>query len=68
MDKHLQESMLCELKEGRIKTLLFLRNGVQMRGFVEDYDDLAILLECPDCKKLVYLGVLSTIQPLGNEE
>ena len=68
MDKRLQENLLREMKESGRKVLLYLRNGVQMRGVVvKDYDDISILLEADGDTKLVYLSVLSTIQPLGEE-
>ena len=68
MDKRLQENLLREMKESGRKVLLYLRNGVQMRGVVvKDYDDISILLEADGETKLVYLSVLSTIQPLGEE-
>lgn len=68
MDKRLQENLLRELKESGRKVLLYLRNGVQMRGVVvKDYDDISILLDADGDTKLVYLSVLSTIQPLGEE-
>lgn len=65
MDKRLQENLLREMKESGRKVLLYLRNGVQMRGVVvKDYDDISILLEADGDTKLVYLSVLSTIQPM----
>lgn len=68
MDKRLQENLLREMKDSGRKVLLYLRNGVQMRGVVvKDYDDISILLEADGDTKLVYLSVLSTIQPLGEE-
>ena len=68
MDKRLQENLLREMKESGRKVLLYLRNGVQMRGVVvKDYDDISILLEADGDTKLVYLSVLSTIQPLGED-
>ena len=68
MDKRLQENLLREMKDSGRKVLLYLRNGVQMRGVVvKDYDDISILLDADGDTKLVYLSVLSTIQPLGEE-
>lgn len=68
MDKRLQENLLREMKDSGRKVLLYLRNGVQMRGVVvKDYDDISILLEADGDTKLVYLSVLSTIQPFGEE-
>ncbi len=64
MDNHLEQKMLGELKEKQTRVLLFTRNGVQMRGRVVDFDDVAILFEGADGEKLVYLSFLSTIQPI----
>ena len=61
MDKRLQERVLNELFESGKETLLFLRNGVQMRGVVEDYDDISLLIRTDGSKRLIYLSMLSTV-------
>ena len=71
MKKHanLQDSLLNELRKGRIDTIVFTTNGAQIRGHIISYDSYTILVKNEKNQlNLLYKHAVSTIAPLQEME
>ncbi|HEU24589.1 MAG: RNA chaperone Hfq [Mesoaciditoga sp.] len=61
----LQDSFLSFLQKNRTEVKIYLTNGVQIKGFVKDFDPFVVLVESEDQKQssMIYKAAISTIVP-----
>jgi host factor-I protein len=59
----LQDTYLAEVRRQGVSVIVFLMNGVQLRGTVRGYDAFTIVLEYEHRPHLVYKHAVSTISP-----
>ena len=61
---NLQDLVLNQLRKNKIPMIIFLVNGVQIRGKIEGYDAFTIVVVAQDGKQqMVYKHAVSTIVP-----
>lgn len=51
------------LEEDKILVVVFLVNGVKLQGFIEDFDEVSIILKREQNVQLLYKHAVSTIVP-----
>jgi host factor-I protein len=59
----LQDTYLAEVRRQGVSVIVFLMNGVQLRGTVRGYDAFTIVLEYEHRPHLIYKHAVSTISP-----
>ncbi|NMB45148.1 MAG: RNA chaperone Hfq [Firmicutes bacterium] len=61
----LQDVYLNQIRRGHIPVIIYLVNGVQLRGLVRAFDNFTLLLESESDGKsdLIYKHAISTITP-----
>src|SRR4028119_1402273 len=60
-----QEKFLTIVQKESIPTIVYLINGVQLRGIVRGFDTFTILLESPGrLLQTVYKSAITTISPM----
>jgi host factor-I protein len=67
-DQKIQISFLESLKEQQIPTSVFLANGIQLRGYIQDFDQYVIRLGNEHSHQLVFKHAISTIMPSKDKE
>jgi len=61
---NLQDSFLNHIRRGGTPVVVYLVNGVQIRGTVKVFDSFTVLLESEGKQMLVYKHAISTIAPM----
>jgi len=64
---NLQDNYLNQLRKDKIPVLVFLTNGVRLKGVIKSFDSFVILLE-ENTQSLIYKHAVSTIVPERNIE
>jgi host factor-I protein len=64
---NLQDSYLNQLRKDKIPVIVYLTNGVRLRGAIKSFDNFVILLE-ESTQSLIYKHAVSTIVPERNIE
>jgi len=64
---NLQDSYLNQLRKDKIPVVVYLTNGVRLRGNIKSFDNFVILLE-ENTQSLIYKHAVSTIVPERNIE
>lgn len=64
----LQESFLNTCRREGIRCVVYLVNGVQLRGVVRSFDNFTILMEDEGKHQLVYKHAVTTVQPAQRVE
>ncbi len=64
---NLQDNYLNQLRKDKIPVLVFLTNGVRLKGVIKSFDSFVILLE-ENTQSLIYKHAVSTIVPDRNIE
>lgn len=59
---HVQNQFLAALKKSKIPTYIYLKNGIKLQGFIEDYDDLSIILSNQE-NQIIFKSSIATIMP-----
>ena len=57
-----QDSFLNQLRKDKIPVIIFLTNGVRLKGFVKAFDNFVILVKDAS-QQLIYKHAVSTIVP-----
>ena len=66
--KHnLQDLFLNQLRKDRIPVIIFLTNGVRLKGIIRGFDNFVVLLK-DATDQLIYKHAISTIIPEKNVE
>lgn len=60
----LQESFLERCRSEGVRCVIYLVNGVQLRGIVRAFDNFTLLLETDNVQQIVYKHAITTVQPL----
>ena len=64
---NLQDSYLNQLRKDKTPVVVYLTNGVRLRGAIKSFDNFVILLE-ESTQSLIYKHAVSTIVPERNIE
>lgn len=64
---NLQDNYLNQLRKDKIPVIVFLTNGVRLKGVIKSFDSFVILLE-ENTQSLIYKHAVSTIVPERNIE
>ncbi len=59
---NLQDSFLNQLRKEKIPVIMYLTNGVRLKGIIKGFDNFVILLK-EDTLSLIYKHSVSTIIP-----
>lgn len=57
-----QDNFLNQLRKDKIPVIIFLTNGVRLKGFVKAFDNFVILVKDVS-QQLIYKHAVSTIVP-----
>ena len=64
---NLQDLFLNNARKERVPVIIFLMNGVQIKGYVKGFDSYIVLLESENKQQnLIYKHAVSTIVPGKN--
>lgn len=61
----LQDNFLSFLQKNKTEVKIYLTNGVQIKGFIKDFDSFVVLVDSEDQKQsnMIYKAAISTIVP-----
>jgi host factor-I protein len=59
---NLQDNYLNHLRKEKIPVVIYLTNGVRLKGFIKSFDNFVILLK-ESTESLIYKHAISTIVP-----
>lgn len=59
----LQDIYLRQARKERVPVVIYLVNGVQLRGTISGFDNFTILLESDGKHDMIYKHAVSTISP-----
>ena len=59
----LQDFYLNQIRKEHIPVIIYLINGVQLRGLIRAFDNFTVLLESDGRNDLIYKHAISTITP-----
>jgi host factor-I protein len=60
--QNLQDAFLNQLRKEKVPVLMYLTNGVRLKGVIKGFDNFVILLK-ESSQQLIYKHAVSTIQP-----
>ena len=60
--QNLQDNYLNQLRKDKVQVIVYLTNGVRLRGVVKGFDNFVILLK-ETSQQLIYKHAVSTIIP-----
>jgi host factor-I protein len=66
-NQNLQDLFLNQLRKDRIPVVMFLTNGVRLKGVIKGFDNFVVLLK-DVTEQLIYKHAISTIVPEKNIE
>ncbi len=61
-NKSLQDSYLNQLRKDKLQVVIYLTNGVRLKGVIKAFDNFVILLK-ETSQQLIYKHAISTIVP-----
>ena len=62
MSNNLQDNFLNQLRKGRTPVVVYLTNGVRLKGVIKGFDNFVIVLK-ETTQQLIYKHAISTIVP-----
>jgi host factor-I protein len=65
--QNLQDNYLNQLRKDKTPVVVYLTNGVRLKGIIKSFDSFVILLE-ENTQSLIYKHAVSTIVPEKNIE
>lgn len=65
--QNLQDSYLNQLRKDKMPVVVYLTNGVRLKGVIKGFDNFVIILE-ENTQSLIYKHAVSTIVPERNIE
>ncbi|MEN3033783.1 MAG: RNA chaperone Hfq [Aquificaceae bacterium] len=68
MPYNLQEAFLNSARKRRVKTTIYLVNGVRLQGRIKSFDIFTILIEEGRQQTLVYKHAITTVIPMERLE
>jgi host factor-I protein len=63
--QNLQDAFLNQLRKERIPVVIYLTNGVRLKGIVKGFDSFVVLLKEAN-EQLIYKHAISTVLPEKN--
>ncbi len=60
---NLQDVYLNQVRKDHLPVIIYLVNGVQLRGMVRAFDNFTVLLDSDGKNDLIYKHAISTITP-----
>ena len=63
-----QDRFLQQMKEKERSVVMYLMNGFQIRGLIQEFDEETVLVENEQRQQLVYKHAISTISPVNRRE
>ena len=63
---NLQDSFLNLVRKENLAVIIYLVNGVQIRGLVRGFDNFTVIIENDGKQQLVYKHAISTIAPVAS--
>ncbi len=63
--QNLQDSYLNQLRKDKMPVVIYLTNGVRLKGVIKGFDNFVILLK-ENTQSLIYKHAVSTIVPEGD--
>ena len=60
--QNLQDNFLNQLRKEKMPVVIYLTNGVRLRGVIKGFDNFVILLK-ESAQQLIYKHAVSTIVP-----
>ena len=61
---NIQEAFLNLCRKDQTRCIVYLVNGVQLRGIITGFDNFTILLEDESKQQIVYKHAVTTVQPM----
>ncbi len=61
--RNLQDTFLAQVCKNKILVTIYLVNGFQIRGIVQEFDNFTMLVLSDQKQQLVYKHAVSTISP-----
>lgn len=61
---NLQDVFLNQVRKERVQVVIYLTNGVQLKGLVRGFDNFIIILEVDGKQQMIYKHAVSTISPI----
>ncbi len=62
---NLQDSFLNQIRKESVPVVIYLKNGVQLRGLVKGFDAFTVIMEDAGKQQMAYKHTISTIAPLS---
>ncbi|MBE0426807.1 MAG: RNA chaperone Hfq [Nitrospirae bacterium] len=59
---NIQDTYLNQLRKDKIPVVIYLTNGVRLKGFIKGFDNFVVLLK-ENTHSLIYKHAISTIVP-----
>ncbi len=61
--QNVQDAFLNHVRKHKISVIVFLMNGVQLRGMIAGFDNFSVLLKGDSRTQLIYKHAISTVMP-----
>ena len=65
--QNLQDNFLNQLRKEKVTVVVYLTNGVRLKGVIKGFDNFVVLLKEANLQ-MIYKHAISTIIPEGNFE
>ncbi|NOX21277.1 MAG: RNA chaperone Hfq [Nitrospirae bacterium] len=65
--QNLQDNFLNQLRKEKVTVVVYLTNGVRLKGVIKGFDNFVVLLKETNLQ-MIYKHAISTIIPEGNFE
>lgn len=62
---NLQDVFLNQVRKERIPIIVYLTNGIELRGTVKGFDSFTVVVEAEGMQQLVYKHAISNICPVN---
>ncbi len=59
----LQDAFLNQVRKDNVPVIVYLVNGVQLKGMVRGFDSYTVILDSDGRQQMVYKHAISTVQP-----
>lgn len=60
---NLQDLFLNSTRKNKIRVVIYLTNGFQLKGYVKGFDNFTVILDTDGKQMMVYKHAISTIAP-----
>jgi len=60
---NVEDVFLNHVRNNKVPLIIFLVNGIKLKGVITWFDDLSMLLYYKGCSQLVYKHAIATVMP-----